>query len=121
MCIRDSLEAIEMATINGAKAYGLEDKLGSLEPGKKADVVIIKPELMPTPLNAETVYGHLVNTIDGDDVDTVIVNGRIVMEHRKSLTISEEEVNKVSQETTAKFWERLLTQGKYQLDIVRLE
>ncbi|RLE92067.1 MAG: amidohydrolase [Thermoprotei archaeon] len=115
------LEAIEMATINGAKAYGLEDKLGSLEPGKKADVVIIKPELMPTPLNAETVYGHLVNTIDGDDVDTVIVNGRIVMEHRKSLTISEEEVNKVSQETTAKFWERLLTQGKYQLDIVRLE
>jgi len=115
------LEAIEMATINGAKAYGLEDKLGSLEPGKKADVIIIKPELMPTPLNAETVYGHLVNTIDGDDVDTVIVNGRVVVEKGKSKTISEEEVNKVAQETTAKFWERLMNKGTYQLDIVGIE
>jgi len=115
------LEAIEMATINGAKAYGLEDKLGSLEPGKRADIIIVMPELMPTPLNAETVYGHLVNTIDGDDVKTVIVNGKIIMENRKSLTISEEEVNKISQETTVKFWERLLNKGKYQLDMVRLE
>jgi len=115
------LEAIEMATINGAKAYGLEDKLGSLEPGKRADIIIVMPELMPTPLNAETVYGHLVNTIDGDDVKTVIVNGKIIMENRESLTISEEEVNKVSQEATVKFWERLLNKGKYQLDMVRLE
>lgn len=112
------LEAIEMATINGAKAYELENKLGSLEPGKKADIIIIKPELIPTPLNAETVYGHLVNTIDGDDVQTVIVNGKIIMENRKSLTISEKEVNKISQETTAKFWKRLLDTGKYQLDVV---
>ncbi len=115
------LEAIEMATINGAKAYGLEDKLGSLEPGKRADIIIVMPELMPTPLNAETVYGHLVNTIDGDDVKTVIVNGKIIMENRKSLTISEEEVNKISQEIAAKFWKRLLSKGEHQLDIVRLE
>jgi len=115
------LEAIEMATINGAKAYGLENKLGSLEPRKKADIIIIRPELMPTPLNAETVYGHLVNTIDGDDVDTVIVNGKIVVENRKSKTISEKEVNKVAQEASAKFWDRLLSEGIYQLDIVRIE
>ncbi len=115
------LEAIEMATINGAKAYGIENKLGSLEPRKKADIIIIKPELMPTPLNAETVYGHLVNTIDGDDVNTVIVNGKIVVENRKSKTISEKEVIKISQETAAKFWERLLNRGEYQLDIVRIE
>ncbi|HIE53934.1 MAG TPA: amidohydrolase, partial [Chromatiaceae bacterium] len=115
------LEAIEMATINGAKAYGLEEELGSLEPGKRADIIIVKPELIPTPLNAETVYGHLVNTVDGDDVRTVIVNGNIIMENRKPLTISDEEVNKISQETTIKFWERLLNKGEYQLDMVRLE
>ena len=62
-----------------------------------------------------------MNTIDGDDVDTVIVNGRIVVENRKSKTISEEEVNKIAQETSAKFWDRLLSEGTYQLDIVRIE
>jgi cytosine/adenosine deaminase-related metal-dependent hydrolase len=83
--------AIEMATINGAKAMGLEKEIGSLEAGKKADIVIFdtrRPEWRP--LHNEVQ--NLVYSATGDSVETVIIDGRIVMEKRKVLTIDEDEV-----------------------------
>jgi len=114
-------QVVEMATIKTAEAYGLADKLGSIEPGKKADIIIIKPMVTATPLNAKTVYGHIVNAICGRDVETVIVNGRILMENRKVLSVDEEEVEKTSQKSAEKLWSRLLEYGKYQIDVIELK
>ncbi|MBO5142214.1 MAG: amidohydrolase [Clostridia bacterium] len=91
-------EALKMATIDGAKALGLEKEIGSLEVGKKADVIIIdldKPHLIPV----HDIYSTLAYSVNGADVETVIIDGNIVMEDRKMLTIDEKmvkkEINKV--------------------------
>jgi 5-methylthioadenosine/S-adenosylhomocysteine deaminase len=81
---------IRMATRNGAGTLGLESLIGTLEVGKKADLCIVdmnKPHL--TPMYDE--YSHLVYAVNGADVDTVLINGRIVMQNRKLLTIDEGE------------------------------
>jgi cytosine/adenosine deaminase-related metal-dependent hydrolase len=74
--------ALEMATLTGAKAFGLGDELGSIEAGKKADLVLfdtLRPEWQAlfNPVN------NLVYNADGRSVDTVIVDGRIVLEGGK--------------------------------------
>lgn len=79
---------LEMATINGARALGLEKEIGSLEAGKKADLVLVdlrKPHL--TPLH--NVASHLVYSVTGGDIDTVIVDGKILMRGRRVLTLDE--------------------------------
>lgn len=83
--------AIEMATINGAKALGMEKEIGSLEAGKRADVIVINmwaPEWVP---NYSEVQ-NLVYSADGRHVETVYINGSLIMENRKVLTIDENEV-----------------------------
>ncbi len=114
------LEVVEMATVNVAKMFHVDDILGSLEPGKKADVIIIKPELPPTPVNAETVYGHIVNTFNGRDVDTVIVNGRIIMKDKKILTLDVEKAKEYVHKVVERLWDRLISKGEYQLDVLEL-
>ncbi len=114
------LEVVEMATVNVAKMFHVDNILGSLEPGKKADVIIIKPELPPTPVNAETVYGHIVNTFNGRDVDTVIVNGRIIMKDKKILTLDVEKAKEYVHKVVEKLWDRLISKGEYQLDVLEL-
>ncbi len=89
--VMDAKTVVRMATLDGAKALGMDHLIGSLEVGKKADMIIIgmnKPHL--TPLYSE--YSHLVYAASGADVDTVIINGKVVMEDRKLLTINENEV-----------------------------
>jgi len=82
---------VRMATIEGAGALGMDKITGSLEVGKKADIIILglnKPHL--TPLYNE--YSHLVYAASGADIDTVLINGKVVMENRSLLTIDEAEV-----------------------------
>jgi len=82
---------LEMATINGAIALGLQDKIGSLEVGKKADIVMVdmkKPHL--TPLH--NVISHLVYSAVGGDVDTVVVDGKFLMRECRVLTLDEVKV-----------------------------
>lgn len=89
--VMDAQTVVRMATIEGAKTLGMEKKIGSLESGKKADIIVIglnEPHL--TPLYCE--YSHLVYAASGADVDTVIINGKVVMENRKLLTINEQNV-----------------------------
>lgn len=89
--VMDAQSVVRMATVEGAKVLGMEKQIGSLEPGKKADVIVLdlnKPHL--TPLYSP--YSHLVYAASGADVDTVVINGRVVMENRRLLTIDEEEV-----------------------------
>jgi 5-methylthioadenosine/S-adenosylhomocysteine deaminase len=81
---------LRMATCDGAKALGLDRLTGSLEAGKKADLCIIdmdKPHL--TPLYNE--YSHLAYAVTGADVQTVLINGKMVMKDRSLLTINEKE------------------------------
>lgn len=98
-------KALEMATINGAKALGREDEIGSLEEGKKADLVLIdldKPHL--TPLH--DVESHLVYSSNGSDVDSVIVDGNFLMREKKVLTLEEKELIKKGQESSEELAER---------------
>ncbi len=103
----DPYTLLEMATINGAKLYGMEKEIGSIELGKKADIIIIKPQLLPTPLNANSVVGHLINTIDGDDVEHVLVEGAPLVKNKRLTTFDEEKAQSISQNAAAKLWTRL--------------
>jgi 5-methylthioadenosine/S-adenosylhomocysteine deaminase len=80
-----------MATIGGARALGLEGSVGSLEVGKKADIVLVdfgKPHLTPV----HDFYANMVYSARGSDVETVIVDGRVLMEGGMVMTLDEEEV-----------------------------
>jgi 5-methylthioadenosine/S-adenosylhomocysteine deaminase len=105
----DPYTILEMATIKGAELYGLRKELGSIELGKKADLIVVKPDLLPTPLSSESVVGHLINTVGGDDVRTVIVGGKIVMKDREALTVDEHDAQRRAQEAAAGLWQRLAT------------
>lgn len=85
--------AFEMATIRGARALHLEELIGSIEAGKRADIVIIDfDSLNQTPYY--NVYSHLVYATKAADVRTVIINGRIVMLDRRLLTLNENVIKK---------------------------
>ena len=78
--------ALEMATLGGARALGIGDRLGSLEAGKLADLITVRMNrARQTPLYDPV--SHLVYTTRGDDVDTTIVNGRVLMRGRVVRTL----------------------------------
>ena len=83
--------ALQMATIDGARALGMERAIGSLETGKRADVIVVSmAAARQTPMYDP--LSHLVYVTRGDDVRTTIVNGRILMRDRKVLTLDEARV-----------------------------
>jgi 5-methylthioadenosine/S-adenosylhomocysteine deaminase len=89
--VMSAKEVFRMATIGGAEALGLGDRIGSIEPGKAADLVLIDtrlPELVPM----YNVYSHLVYAIKGPHVRTVIVDGKIIVKERKMMTVDTNEV-----------------------------
>ena len=84
-------EALEMATIAGARVIGQQARIGSLEPGKRADVIVVslaRPRQQPVfdPIS------QIVYASRGDDVETTIVNGKVLMRNRKVLTLDEASV-----------------------------
>jgi 5-methylthioadenosine/S-adenosylhomocysteine deaminase len=86
-------EAFEMATLGGARALHLEDKIGSIETGKQADIVIVNFDTIhQTPVY--NVYSHLVYATKSSDVETVIIDGKIVMLKRRLLTLQENVIKK---------------------------
>jgi 5-methylthioadenosine/S-adenosylhomocysteine deaminase len=83
--------AIRMATIDGARALGMEREIGSLEAGKRADLILVSMRAArQTPMYDP--LSHLVYATRGDDVQTVIVNGAVVMQDRRVLTLNEKAV-----------------------------
>lgn len=84
--------ALQLATIDGARALGLENEIGSLETGKRADVVVLNlTSLHSTPRPADIVSA-VVYSAQASDVETVIIDGRLVMHERKLLTVVEQDV-----------------------------
>ncbi len=94
---------LDMATINGAKALNMEKQIGSIETNKKADLIVLdfnQPHLVPQ----YNIVSNLVYSAKGSDVETSIINGKIVMENRKIFGVAEEIVlEKVKNITTTKF------------------
>jgi len=91
-------KVLKMATIDGAQALGLDGFIGSLDVGKRADIILIdfkRPHL--TPLH--DLYANVVYSARGSDVDTVIVDGRVLMENREVKTLDEEKVIENAQKT----------------------
>jgi 5-methylthioadenosine/S-adenosylhomocysteine deaminase len=84
--VMDARTVVRMATIDGARVLGLEDTTGSLEVGKKADIIIVdvnRPHLVPM----YDVYSHLVYAVNGSDVVAAMVNGNFLMEDRVLTTV----------------------------------
>src|SRR5215469_1608753 len=76
-------QVVDWATRGGAKALGMDSLTGSLKPGKKADIVLIKNDASPVMVPLLNPYGHVVFQVQRGDVHTVVVNGRVVKyDHR---------------------------------------
>jgi 5-methylthioadenosine/S-adenosylhomocysteine deaminase len=104
-------EIFAMATRNGAKAAGYGKMLGSLEPGKKADIVILEPK-EAVPLTAENAIEQLVMFGGRLKVQTVIVDGKPVIKDGKMTTVDQQAIYERSREVTASFWEKLRRERK---------
>ncbi|HBH87217.1 MAG TPA: S-adenosylhomocysteine deaminase [Syntrophaceae bacterium] len=99
--VMDARTVVRMATCDGAKALCLDNTVGALTPGMKADIIIInlnRPHL--TPLYNE--YSHIVYAVNGSDVDTVLINGKVIMKNRTLLTIDENDIIEMVKETSQK-------------------
>jgi 5-methylthioadenosine/S-adenosylhomocysteine deaminase len=82
---------LEMATIRGARALGVDARIGSLEPKKRADLITVAASrARQTPMYDP--ISHLVYVIHGDDVQNSVVNGRVLMRNRKVQTLNEPEI-----------------------------
>jgi 5-methylthioadenosine/S-adenosylhomocysteine deaminase len=79
---------LEMATLGGARALGMEDRLGSLEAGKRADIVVVSRDAARLHPMYDPV-SHLVYAAKGADVSDVVIEGRVVLRGRKVLTLDE--------------------------------
>ncbi|MBM3821179.1 MAG: amidohydrolase family protein, partial [Acidimicrobiia bacterium] len=80
--------ALAMGTIGGARALGMDRHIGSLEPGKRADLIVVSMRAARQAPMYDPV-SHLVYTTRGDDVQTTIVHGKVLMRDRRMLTLDE--------------------------------
>jgi len=102
--VMDAQTVTRMATIDGARVLGMGGSTGSLEAGKKADIIVIdirRPHLIPM----YNIYSHLVYAATGSDVVTTIVNGQVLMQDRALTTLDVDEVmaavNRIAQDIKA--------------------
>lgn len=94
-------QALRMATIESAKLLGIDHEVGTLEAGKKADLILIdldKPHLQPV----HNIASLIAYSAEGGDVDTVFVNGRMLMRRRELLTLSWEDVKREAAKRAAR-------------------
>jgi len=97
-----SRAVFRMATLNGAAALGMENELGELKPGKLADITLLDTNsLLFTPFN--DAFHQLAYTENGSSVHTVIVDGRVVVEDGRILTVDEGSIREEAREA----WERM--------------
>lgn len=90
--ILSSYDVLKMATINGAVAVGMEDKIGSIKVGKKADIIILNLDNVET-YPSQDLITNIVHNVDSLNVDTTIINGKILMEnHKLKINIDEERI-----------------------------
>lgn len=84
-------EALALATSEGARALGLGQEIGSIEPGKRADLIVVRRDA-PHALPAYDVYSQIVYSLKASDVESSIINGQVVLQQGRVLTLDEREV-----------------------------
>ncbi|HEX4900509.1 MAG TPA: amidohydrolase [Pyrinomonadaceae bacterium] len=94
--VMSAQEAFELATIRGAAALHLEKEIGSLEVGKRADLVLVESDSL-NQIPSYNVYSDLVYATKASAVQTVIINGRVVMRNRRLLTLNEKAIKASAQ------------------------
>ena len=94
-------QVFAMATILGAQALGMSKEIGSLEAGKRADIISIKLDA-PHAAPLYNVYSQLVYSLKGSDVGDVMVNGKLIVRNRKMLTVDDQTVMLKAEEYRAK-------------------
>ncbi|MGQ4872291.1 MAG: amidohydrolase family protein [Candidatus Thorarchaeota archaeon] len=107
----DEKIVLNMATIWGAACYGLSDLVGSITEGKLADLTLIDAESLPTPVDEESVIGHLIHSIGGANVSDVFVGGRRVIRAGQLATAEPGRVTRISRESARHLWHRLQVSG----------
>ena len=85
-------ESITMATIKGAEALGLENEIGSIEVGKKADIILIDTNSANMVPDSSSLSSNVIYSANGSNVDTTICNGKILMENKKLTVLDEQEI-----------------------------
>ena len=90
--VLNSHEAIAMGTIKGAEALGLDDEIGSIEIGKKADIILIDTNSANMVPDSSTLTSNIIYSANGSNVDTTICNGKILMENKKLTVLDEQEI-----------------------------
>ena len=90
--VLNSNEAIEMATIKGAEALGLDSQIGSIEVGKKADIILIDTNAANMTPDSSSLSSNVIYSANGSNVDTTICNGKVLMENKKLTTLDEDEI-----------------------------
>lgn len=101
-------QSLEMATINSARCLLWDTQIGSIEEKKKADLIIIDPKRSNlVPSHDFSLVPNIVHSGDGSDVESVIINGRIVMEKRKFMTLDYDKILERAQKAAEKIVERV--------------
>jgi 5-methylthioadenosine/S-adenosylhomocysteine deaminase len=99
--VLNAQRVLDLATIDGARAMGVDRELGSIEQGKRADLILVDmkhPNMTPV-YGADTVVSDMVYSASSSNVDTTIVDGKILMQDRKLKTLAVEDVMSKAQET----------------------
>lgn len=111
--VLDAQTVVEMATMGGARVLGMESEIGSLEAGKKADMILMDM-LQPHAHPIYNIYSLLVYSMKGADVESVIIDGKFVMRDRKILNMDEKSLYKKIESVAVKIREKnnLLTLKK---------
>ncbi len=118
--VTDPVKIVQMATIDAAKVLGIDSRVGSIEIGKDADITVISPEFVHTPLDERTIYGHLVNTFTGSDVWGVMVDGDWIVKDRKLVKVDMEKVMDYAHKVVNKLWDRMiLMEPKYKVEYLK--
>ena len=102
--------ALEMMTRKAARILGLGEEIGSIEPGKKADLILIdlnQPHLQPF-YSDEDLISILVYNASGNDVDTVFIDGEKVMEKKHILTVNEAQIMRKASKTNKEICRRIV-------------
>lgn len=84
--VLDAQTALELITIGGARVLGLDDKVGSLEVGKRADIIILDMD-QPHAHPVYNIYSLIIYSLRGSDVETVMVDGKLMVQNRKLVTL----------------------------------
>ncbi|WP_294004179.1 amidohydrolase family protein [uncultured Methanobrevibacter sp.] len=87
-------EAVAMGTIKGAETLGLESEIGSIEVGKKADIILIDTNSANMVPDSSSLSSNIIYSANGSNVDTTICDGKILMENKKLVVLDEEEIYK---------------------------